>query len=521
MSRSRPDPTATARPGAGPDDAYLGLVSRGPGRKLATSLGLPAPVDLRRHDPTRPLVPGPVLVLSRRSSPGAGPAPGEQDEDAAALARHLVDRGLEVHRHEDEVPSIGAVVLCLTDLETPSDLTGPALELGSVLRKLAPGGRVVAVTRPARGVALGAAANLTDDTLSDTAPEAAGADTGETAKEGEGTQSSRTGAFSGVVRNAARQGAIAFLRSTAQEMRGGVTANGIVVADGVPVTAPSVLGGLDFLLSGRSAFVDGQFLVVGSAEGEAPAAGGEEAAPLDGKVVVVTGAARGIGEQIARLLAAQGARVVPVDVPAAGQALSALANDLTTASLSLDVTAPDAGTRILEHCRSRYGRIDGIVHNAGITRDKMLANMDEARFASVLSVNVEAPLRITEQLLADPAADGLRVVGLASTSGIAGNRGQTNYAASKAGIIGMVAAMAPLLAARGGTANAVAPGFIETEMTARIPLARRQVARRLNSLQQGGLPRDVAEAIAFLLSDAAAGISGQTLRVCGQNMVGA
>lgn len=236
---------------------------------------------------------------------------------------------------------------------------------------------------------------------------------------------------------------------------------------------------------------------------------------------MVTGAARGIGEQIARLLHAQGAQVVPIDVPAAGDALAKLANAIGAASLPLDVTADDAGQRILEHCRTRFGRIDGIVHNAGITRDKMLANMDEGRFASVQAVNVEAPLRITQQLLADPLAQGLRVVGLASTSGIAGNRGQTNYAVSKAGVVGMVAALAPELAAGGGTANAVAPGFIETEMTAKIPMARRQVARRLNSLQQGGLPVDVAEAIAFLLSDAAAGISGQTLRVCGQNLVGA
>jgi 3-oxoacyl-[acyl-carrier protein] reductase len=110
---------------------------------------------------------------------------------------------------------------------------------------------------------------------------------------------------------------------------------------------------------------------------------------------------------------------------------------------------------------------------------------------------------------------------VASTSGIAGNRGQTNYAASKGGVMGMVRASAPLLAANGGTINAVAPGFIETAMTARIPFAVREVGRRLNSLQQGGQPSDVAEAIAFLASDAAGGINGDVLRVCGQNLVGA
>lgn len=494
MSPSLPNVTSKIWPGTGPDDAYLGLVSQGPGRKVATTLGLPAPVELRRHDPAHPTVSGPVVVLSPTS--GAR-GPGETAAtEADELATHLLGRGLEVHRHGDDLRKVGAVVLCLTEVRTPSDLTAPALELGSVLRKLAPGGRVITVSRPATGVALGSAANL--------------------------PASGDSQDYTAVSRNAARQGVVGFLRSAAQEMRGGATANGIVVADGVSVTAPSVAGSLDFLLSGRSAFVDGQFLVVGTDQGPADlvqAPQGET--PLSGRVVVVTGAARGIGEEIARLLHTQGAHVVPVDVPAAGQPLSTLANELETASLSLDVTAEDAGQRILEHCRSRYGRLDGIVHNAGITRDKMLANMDQAKFASVLAVNTEAPLRITEQLLADPMADGLRVVGLASTSGVAGNRGQTNYAASKAGVVGMVAGLAPILAARGGTANAVAPGFIETEMTAKIPLARRQVARRLNSLQQGGLPLDVAEAIAFLLSDAAAGISGQTLRVCGQNLVGA
>lgn len=485
------------RPGATGEDAYLGLVSDGPGRKVATTLGLPAPVQLRRHRPDRPLVEGPVVVLSAM---GDGPEPGTSStDDADRIAHHLLGRGLEIHRNGDDLRTVGAVVVCLTEVRTPADLSAPALELAGLLRKLAPGGRIVTLSRPALAVAAGAAVNV---------PVSGGATTEDN--------------YSSVVVNAARQGVVGFLRSVAQEMRGGATANGIVVADGLSVCAPSVLGGLDFLLSGRSAFVDGQFLAVSDDRGpESLSVTPQGEQPFKDRVIVVTGAARGIGEQIAYVLHEQGARVVPVDVPVAGDKLSALANRLGTASLTLDVTADDAGRRILEHCRTRYGQINGIVHNAGITRDKLLANMDEAKFSSVVAVNAEAPLRITEQLLADPMAHGLRVVGLASTSGIAGNRGQTNYAASKAAVVGMTAGLAPLMAQRSGTANAVAPGFIETEMTAKIPAARRQVARRVNSLQQGGLPRDVAEAVAFLLSDAAAGINGQTLRVCGQNMVGA
>jgi 3-oxoacyl-[acyl-carrier protein] reductase len=140
-------------------------------------------------------------------------------------------------------------------------------------------------------------------------------------------------------------------------------------------------------------------------------------------------------------------------------------------------------------------------------------------------VNLAAQLRINQVLL-DPAADGGladdgRIVGVSSTSGLAGNRGQTNYAASKAGVAGLVRAMAPDLSSRGITVNAVAPGFIETDMTARIPFVQREIFRRTNSLGQGGKPVDVAETIAYFLDPASAGVTGQVVRVCGQNLVGA
>jgi 3-oxoacyl-[acyl-carrier protein] reductase len=153
----------------------------------------------------------------------------------------------------------------------------------------------------------------------------------------------------------------------------------------------------------------------------------------------------------------------------------------------------------------------------------LLANMKSEQWDAVLAVNLEAQLRINAGLLdSDQLRPGARVVCLSSTTGLAGNRGQTNYAATKAGVIGLVRSSARAFAAHGGaTINAVAPGFIDTEMTARMPFATREVARRLCSLQQAGLPIDVAETVGWLSSPGAGGVNGQVLRVCGQNIVGA
>ena len=444
-------------------DTYLKLVNSGITRDLSKKLGLPRPAILRRFDPAKPLVPGPVLVLGK----------GETADDLAQL---LLSWDQDVRRHATPKEKLGAILIVLDDAAAPTDLGEPVLAAGSALRDLAPGGRVVTVSRPA-GEALDPAAA------------------------------------------AARQGVDGTLRSIAHELRGGATANGIVLANGVQATAPSVAAALRFLLSGKSAYVSGQFITVGSDAGTLPA---DWNAPLAGKVAVVTGAARGIGAAIARVLHRDGAKVIVVDVPAAGEQLAGVANEIGGTALQVDITREDAADRILAHAAERYGRLDIVIHNAGITRDKLLANMDEARWGSVIAVNIASQLRMNETLLAsDSFSPEGRIVSLASTSGIAGNRGQTNYAASKGGVIGMVRATAPLMAPRGGSINAVAPGFIETDMTAAIPALTRQVARRLSSLQQGGLPVDVAETIAFLASGSAAGVNGQVVRVCGQNMVGA
>jgi 3-oxoacyl-[acyl-carrier protein] reductase len=187
----------------------------------------------------------------------------------------------------------------------------------------------------------------------------------------------------------------------------------------------------------------------------------------------------------------------------------------------LDITDPEAPTTLVRAALAEGGW-DGLVHNAGITRDRSLARMPAHQWALVQAINLQAPITITQAMQeAQALRKGARVVGVSSISGIAGNRGQTNYGYSKAGVIGWVQALAPQWQTQALAINAVAPGFIETQMTAAIPLAIREAGRRMNSLGQGGLPVDVAEAIAWLVGPQAAGVNGQVLRVCGQNWLGA
>jgi 3-oxoacyl-[acyl-carrier protein] reductase len=221
------------------------------------------------------------------------------------------------------------------------------------------------------------------------------------------------------------------------------------------------------------------------------------------------------------VLARDGATVVGVDVPQAADDLIRLTNELDGDYLTLDITAKDAPKRIAQHLTRAHGGVDVVVHNAGITRDKRLANMDQDRWNAVLDVNLVAPDRITRELLTQQLIhDNGRIIGVASIAGIAGNLGQTNYAASKAGVIGLVDSLEDDLT-KGLTVNAVAPGFIETKMTAAVPFATREVGRRMNALSQGGMPVDVAETIAWFASPASTAVNGNIVRVCGQMMLGA
>lgn len=274
-------------------------------------------------------------------------------------------------------------------------------------------------------------------------------------------------------------------------------------------------GALRFFLSPKSAFISGQVLRLTPCATHVT----DWTRPLAGRKALVTGAARGIGAAIAETLARDGAEVTLLDVPQAKNDLEALAARLGGRSITLDICAQDAATQLIGQLPEG---VDIVVHNAGITRDKTLANMTPEFWDAVLTVNLNAPQVLTKALLdSGTLHDDGRVIVLASISGIAGNRGQTNYAASKAGLIGLAQAWAPLLSERGININAVAPGFIETQMTAHIPFVLREAGRRMSSLGQGGLAQDVAEAVAWLSQPGSGAISGQALRVCGQSLLGA
>ncbi|HEY2044585.1 MAG TPA: 3-oxoacyl-ACP reductase [Jatrophihabitans sp.] len=442
-------------------DKYLEIINSPFGKTVASRLGLPRPIALRRYAADQPLLNGSLLL-------GSIPDTGLPD-----LYVVLSRAGVDVRTIDDAGERWGALVFDATGTRSVADLAALRDFFAGALRRLKPTGRAILIGRAPDGV---------DPAV-----------------------------------DAARHALDGIVRSLAKEVRAGATANLVLVDSEVP--ADGVESALRFLLSGRSAYVDGQVVRIGSGDAPEPA---DWSRPLDGKVAVVTGAARGIGAAIATVLARDGATVIAADLPAAGAALAGVANRVRGTALQLDIAAVDAAERLTAHAESRHGGLDIVVHNAGITRDKTLANMTPQLWDSVLAVNLESQLRINAALLADKTLrDGGRVICLASTSGIAGNRGQTNYAASKAGVIGMVRSYAPAFAEQHATINAVAPGFIDTDMTHAMPFATREVARRLNSLQQASLPIDVAETVGWLAWPATGGVTGQVLRVCGQNIVGA
>ena len=444
-------------------DRYLSFATSRPGRFLVRRLGLPRPVRLTRYQPGQPVARGPVVL---------GHTEGAR---AAKQLRAVLDScGAQVEDAPAQRP--GALVFDATGIAGTGQLAELHAFFHPRIRSLAPCGRVVVLGSP---------------------PE--------------------TAATPGQA--AAQRALDGFVRSVGKELREGATAQLVLVPSGAEEALESTLR---FLLSARSAYVSGQTIRL------APVSGGVSAPadwdrPLAGRTALVTGAAQGIGAAVAETLHRDGAHVVCLDVPAKTAELQALAGRLGGTALGLDITDEDVVRRLLDGLSGPAAEgLDIVVHNAGITRDKTLGRMDAARWQAVIEVNLRAVERMTAGLL-PRLREGGRIVCTSSISGIAGNVGQTNYAASKAGLIGLVQATARSAeaAGRGITVNAVAPGFIETRMTAAVPLFIRQAGRRMNSLSQGGLPVDVAEAVAYLASPGSGAVNGQVLRVCGQALLGA
>jgi 3-oxoacyl-[acyl-carrier protein] reductase len=444
-------------------DRYAQLINTPVGRVLSKQVGLPAPVKLQRYKAGQPVIDGPVLI-------------GGTGRATDAVKGVLTDIGAEtfVSLPGAEQQTFKALVFDATGIENLDRLRDAWAFFHPTIRRLRTSGRVIVLGTPP--------------------PE---------------TESAREAS--------AQWGLDGLVRSIGKEVRKGASANLVYVSPGAEGEIASTLR---FLLSPRSAYVSGQMIHVGASVAEPGEFDWER--PLAGKVALVTGASRGIGEAIATVLARDGAHVVGVDVPAQSSDLDAVTGGIGGSSLTLDITSEEAPYRISSHLLDQHGGVDVVVHNAGVTRDKTLGRMSEDLWKTVIGINVEAPLKITRDLYEREAVhDNGRIVLVSSISGIAGNAGQTNYATSKAAIIGAVHAYAPDCADAHSTINAVAPGFIETAMTAAMPIATREAGRRMNSMSQGGLPIDVGETIAWFASPGSAGVNGNIVRVCGQSLIGA
>jgi len=461
-------------------DHYQSFANSALGKMLVKNLGLPSPVLLDRFDASKPLVNGAVLF---------GAAPGSTLTTAisetlasihtdtyagnnAELQQAAAAAGLNVRAFNagDKEAQFKALVFDASGIQNSEQLVELYNFFNPVVRQVLTSGRVIVIGRTP--------ADCTN------AKEA----TAQRALEG-------------------------FVKSVGKELKKGITAQLVYVGKGAEGNIESTLR---FFLSAKSAYVSGQVARVSKAK----SVNVNWAKPLTGKTALVTGASRGIGEAIARTLARDGAHVICLDVPQQEADLQRVAGEIGGSVLTEDITAADAGEKIAAFAQNRGG-LDVLVHNAGVTRDKMLANMKDAQWNLVLNINLSSAERINDYLIENKAFnDNARIICVSSISGIAGNLGQTNYAASKAGVIGLVQSTAPFLK-NGLTINAVAPGFIETAMTAAIPLQIREAGRRMNSMAQGGQPIDVAETIAWYANPASTGVNGNVVRVCGQSLLGA
>lgn len=455
-------------------DRYLTWVQSTWGKRISKKLGLPRPVLLKRR--SKDSLPTSCLL-------GATPDGGLFQPLAQCLASfatlHLDEslssfaiEGIEF-KNPQSTEKYGSLVLDASGIKTVAALEHLHQFFHQHLRQLGPCGRVLLLGRPP-----------------------------EHCREAE--------------HQIAQRALEGFIRSLSKELRFGSTGHLIYVTEGAEYQISSTI---QFYCSARSAYVSAQVIRL-QAGGTNTECNSDK--PLAGKTALVTGAGRGIGAAIARTLAADGATVIGLDVPSAAESLDALMKSLGGDSIALDITDRDTPEKLCQWLKQQHGGIDIVVHNAGITRDKMLANMPLCHWQLTLDINLAAPLRINQALLqSSTIRESGRIIGVSSISGIAGNPGQSNYSTSKAGVIGLVDAYSTQLTEKNITVNAVAPGFIETDMTAKVPFLLRQAGRRMNSLQQGGQPVDVAETIAWLASPASGAVNGNTIRVCGQSLLGA
>jgi 3-oxoacyl-[acyl-carrier protein] reductase len=240
---------------------------------------------------------------------------------------------------------------------------------------------------------------------------------------------------------------------------------------------------------------------------------------LEGRAGIVTGASRGIGYAVAERLAGAGASLLLCARDGAaveGAAATLAAGGAKVAATSADVSRAADADRLVETCLAQFGRLDILVNNAGIARDGLLLRLKAEDWEAVLGVNLTGAFHCTRAALRAMVKQRAgRIINVTSVVGVMGNAGQANYVASKAGLIGLTKAAAREVASRGITVNAVAPGFIETEMTAALPAAMREAYQAQIPQGRFGSPQEVAEVVAFLASDAAAYITGQVIHVNG------